>query len=51
MKKVLTWLGVAFLIFFIAYRPDSAANVAKSIGNFLGQLATGTGDFFAQLVS
>ena len=32
VKKVLTWGGLAFLIFFIAFRPASAAEVFKSIG-------------------
>ena len=32
VKKVLTWGGIAFLIFFVAYRPQSAAQVFKSIG-------------------
>jgi hypothetical protein len=49
VKKVLTWGSVAFLIFFIAYRPTSAANVAKSIGGGILDLAGGFGDFFTSL--
>jgi hypothetical protein len=49
VKKVLTWGSIAFLIFFIAYRPQSAANVAKSIGSGIMDLAGGFGDFFTSL--
>ena len=46
VKKALTWLFVAFLIFFIAYRPEAAAQVFKSLGNGLVDIATGIGEFF-----
>jgi hypothetical protein len=49
VKKVLTWGSIAFLIFFVAYRPQSAANVAKSIGSGIMDLATGFTDFFTNL--
>lgn len=51
IKKVLTWGGVAFLIFFVAYRPDAAANVLKSLGGGLVDIAHGFGDFFSSLVA
>jgi hypothetical protein len=51
VKKVLTWGGVAFLIFFIAYSPQSAAEVFRSIGESLMDIATGFGDFFTNLVA
>ncbi len=51
MKKVLTWGGVAFLVFFIAYRPTSAANVVKALGGSLVDVATGIGNFFSSLVA
>ena len=51
VKKVLTWSGVAFLIFFIAFRPVSAAEVFKSIGASIMDIATGFGDFFTNLVA
>jgi len=49
VKKVLTWGSIAFLIFFIAYRPANAAQVAKSIGGGIMDLATGFTDFFTRL--
>jgi hypothetical protein len=51
VKKVLTWSLVAFLIFFIAYRPESAAAVFKSLGSSLVDIATGVGSFFSSLVA
>jgi hypothetical protein len=51
VKKILTWGSIAFLIFFIAYRPDSAAQVFKSIGGGIVDIASGFGDFFSSLVA
>lgn len=51
VKKILTWAAVAFLIFFVAYRPDSAADMFKSLGAGLMDVAQGFGDFFTSLVS
>ena len=51
VKKVLTWASIAFLIFFVAYRPESAADVAKTIGSGIVDLAAGFGDFFTSLVA
>jgi hypothetical protein len=50
-KKVFTWGGVAFLIFFIAFRPAAAAEVFRSIGTSIMDIATGFGDFFTNLVA
>jgi hypothetical protein len=50
-KKLLTWGAIAFLIFFMAYRPASAANVFKSLGTGLYDVATGIGNFFQNLVA
>ncbi|MFF5174251.1 hypothetical protein ACFY3U_16650 [Micromonospora sp. NPDC000089] len=51
VKKVLTWALVAFLIFFVAYRPNSAADVFKSLGGGIMDIAQGFGDFFTSLVA
>jgi hypothetical protein len=50
-KKAFTWGGVLFLIVFIAFRPASAAEVFRSIGNSMMDIATGFGDFFTNLVT
>ncbi len=51
VKKILTWGSIAFLVFFVAYRPQSAAQVFKSIGGGLMDILTGFGDFFSNLVA
>jgi len=51
VKKVLTWGGIAFLVFFVAYRPDPAANVFKTLGGNIVDIAGGFSDFFTKLVS
>jgi hypothetical protein len=51
VKKILTWGGIAFLIFFIAFRPDESAEVFKSIGGGIMDIAAGFGDFFSNLVA
>jgi hypothetical protein len=51
VKKILTWAFVAFLIFFVAFRPDAAATVVKTLGATVMDIAQGMGDFFSSLVS
>jgi hypothetical protein len=51
IKKILTWAFVAFLIFFVAFQPDSAADVAKTLGAAFLDIAQGFGNFFASLFS
>ncbi|HEU4425582.1 MAG TPA: hypothetical protein VFR67_23860 [Pilimelia sp.] len=51
VKKILTWGGLAFLVFFVAFRPDSAADVAKTLGGGVADLARGLGDFVTSLVA
>jgi hypothetical protein len=51
VKKYLTWIAIAFVIFFVAYRPSAAAALVRSIGGVLLDMANGVGDFFNGLVS
>lgn len=51
VKKVLTWGSVAFLIYFMAFRPDGAAQLFKAIGGALMMMAQGLGDFLTTLMS
>ncbi len=52
VKKILTWLGIAFfLIFFVAFRPNSAADVFQSLGSTIGDIAQGFSEFFTSLVA
>ena len=51
VKKVLTWGAIAFLVFFMAYRPTQAATVFKSVGGSIVDVAQGFGSFLSNLVS
>jgi hypothetical protein len=51
IKKVFTYGGLAFLVFFLAYRPAAAADVLKSLGGTLQEMAQGFGDFISNLVA
>lgn len=51
VKKILTWGSIAFLVFFMAYRPQSAASVARAIGTGIHDIGSGFGEFFANLVA
>ena len=47
--KILTWVVVVFVVFFIVKNPSGAAATARGIGAGLADVATGVGDFFTRL--
>ncbi len=51
IKKILWWLVGAFLIFFVALRPEPAAKAARWVGGILGAAFNGVGDFASRLIS
>ncbi|WP_432972661.1 hypothetical protein [Dactylosporangium sp. CA-233914] len=51
LKKTLQYGIIAFLIWFVAFRPDAAARVAREIVTFIAQLGVGFGDFFTKVIS
>lgn len=51
VKKILLWGGIAFLILFIAYNPQDAADVVEALSRGLVNMASGFGEFFSELVS
>ena len=51
VKKILKYGGVAFLVYFVAFRPQSAANLVDTVGTGILNTASGIGDFFAMVVS
>lgn len=51
VKKIATWGGIAFLLFFIAFRPQSAAAVFSSLGNDLKDIAESFRDFIGSLIA
>jgi len=50
LKKVITWLIVAFIVFYIVQAPESAAQVVKNAGQALGNAASSFADFVGSLV-
>jgi hypothetical protein len=51
VKKIFSWLFVGFLIFFVAFRPDGAAQAVRGIGAVLMAIAQGLGDFLTNLTA
>ncbi|TWJ07530.1 hypothetical protein LX16_5014 [Stackebrandtia albiflava] len=51
MKKILTWGGIAFLVFFVAFRPESAGNVVTTIVGSIGDIGRGFATFISSLVA
>jgi hypothetical protein len=49
VKKVLKWAGLAFLVYFVAFRPQSAANFVTMVGDTLLNTANGLGEFVASV--
>ena len=50
MKKLLTWGGIAFLVFFVAFRPESAGNVVTTIVGTIFAIGEGFATFISTLV-
>lgn len=50
LRKVLVWGAIAFVIFFVAFRPSAAADVIRTLGEVTGDIFEGVGDFFGGLV-
>ncbi len=49
VKKVLTWLALAFVIFYIISAPESSADLVRTAGHALGDAATSLASFFQSL--
>ncbi|SBT52215.1 hypothetical protein [Micromonospora narathiwatensis] len=50
LKKLLAWGLIAFLIYYVAFRPNGAAQLVKTIGAGLMAIAQGIGDFLTGLM-
>jgi hypothetical protein len=51
VKKVVTWLIVAFLIFYVMTSPDHAANIVHGTWHIAVRVAHGVGGFLNRLAS
>ena len=40
LKKVVTWLVVAFVVFYVIQAPEQSAEIVKNAGNALGDAAS-----------
>jgi hypothetical protein len=49
LKKVLTWLAVAFVIFYVIQRPDDAAGIVRSAGAALSDAAASLSRFMQSI--
>ncbi|HEX2073004.1 MAG TPA: hypothetical protein VHF92_04400 [Geodermatophilus sp.] len=50
LKKVLTWLAVAFVVFYVIQAPESSADLVRSAGQALGDAASSLAAFVGSLV-
>lgn len=51
LKKMLVWGGIAFVVFFVAFRPGAALGVIATLGNTAVDIFEAVGSFFESLVS
>lgn len=51
LKKWFVWGMIAFVVFFVAFKPSSAAGAVKTLGQAAIDIFEGVGGFFSSLVS
>jgi large-conductance mechanosensitive channel len=49
LKKLVAWLVVAFVIFYVIQAPEQSAQMVKNAGNALGDAATSLANFVKSL--
>jgi large-conductance mechanosensitive channel len=50
LKKVITWLVVAFVVWFVIQAPEQSAQMVKNAGQALGNAASSLAQFVGSLV-
>ena len=50
LKKVLVWLAIAFVVFYVIQAPEKSAEIVKSAGETLGDAAASLADFVGSLI-
>ena len=50
LKKVITWLVVAFVVFYVIQAPESSAQLVRTAGQALGDAASSLATFVGSLV-
>lgn len=51
LKKFVIWAGIAFVMFFVAFRPAAAGDLVAAIGQATVDIFTGVGEFFGGLAA
>jgi hypothetical protein len=49
-KKVVTWLVVAFVVFYVIQAPEASAQIVRNAGTALGDAASSLAAFVGSLV-
>ena len=49
LKKVVAWLVVAFVIFYVIQYPEASAEMVRSAGHALGEAASSMASFVSSL--
>ncbi len=50
LKKVITWLVIAFVVFYVIQAPESSAQLVRNAGQALGDAASSLAAFVGSLV-
>ncbi len=50
LKKVVTWLVVAFVVFYVIQAPEASAQIVRNAGQALGDAAQSLAAFVGSLV-
>jgi hypothetical protein len=50
LKKIVTWLVVAFVIFYVIQAPEQSAQMVKNAGEAIGDAASSLAAFVGSLV-
>ena len=50
LKKIVTWLVVAFVVFYVIQAPEASAQIVRNAGNALGDAASSLAAFVGSLV-
>ena len=50
LKKIVTWLVVAFVVFYVIQAPEASAQIVRNAGHALGDAASSLAAFVGSLV-
>ena len=50
LKKVLTWVVIAFVLFYVIQQPEESAELVRNAGEALGSAASSLSEFVGSLV-